>query len=261
MYGMTVRQPCQRWSGPQLPRECCMAPGMFDVTRRECSWLGPVAILKGSRGGVQCKWRGRRLPVASANFTHASISPRLFLNVLLASSLPLNPQTLAPVGEEWEHLGNLGPVIYGSVGDVVRIVFRNNLGFPVNMAPSGGLTTWASSSNSNLKSEAFVAPVKPGQTVTYLWTIPEEAGPAPNATVSSRLWMYRSTVDPYLHDNAGLLGSIIVTGKGMAGPTGRATDVDREIVTVFQVCLAWVFPWCWILPECRAVPCLARGTC
>ncbi len=139
------------------------------------------------------------------------------------------------MAEEWEHLGNLGPVIYGSVGDVVRIVFRNNLGFPVNMAPSGGLTTWASSSNGNLKSEPFVAPVKPGQTVTYLWTIPEEAGPAANATVSSRLWMYRSTVDPYLHDNAGLLGTIIVTGKGMAGPTGRANDVDREIVTVFQV--------------------------
>ena len=37
------------------------------------------------------------------------------------------PQTLKKRDPQWDHLGNLGPAVYGSVGQVIRIVFRNNL--------------------------------------------------------------------------------------------------------------------------------------
>lgn len=59
-------------------------------------------------------------------------------------------QALKPRGKEWEHLGSLGPALYAEVGDVLVVVFRNNLPFPVNMAPTGGLT---------------IAPDRPGKAV------------------------------------------------------------------------------------------------
>ncbi|KAG2483629.1 hypothetical protein HYH03_017507 [Edaphochlamys debaryana] len=150
-------------------------------------------------------------------------------------------KTLKKRGPEWDHLGNLGPALYGSVGDVIRIVFRNTLPFPANLVPTGGLVTWdgpagsGSGSGSGLKS-ADLGPVPPGGVVTYLYRVPEEAGPPAGATVTSRMWLYRSSADPVGHDNAGLLGPLIVVARGAAGPRGgRPADVDREVVTIFQV--------------------------
>ncbi|KAG2438725.1 hypothetical protein HXX76_005270 [Chlamydomonas incerta] len=139
-----------------------------------------------------------------------------------------------PRGKEWEHLGSLGPALYAEVGDVLVVVFRNNLPFPVNMAPTGGLTT-APQARGGLTSANFTQPVLPGHTVTYAWAVPELAGPEPGATVTSRMWLYRSSVDPVVHDNAGLVGPVIVAGRGQAGPGGRARDVDRDVVSVFAV--------------------------
>ncbi|GLI69350.1 hypothetical protein VaNZ11_013933 [Volvox africanus] len=142
-------------------------------------------------------------------------------------------KTLKPRTTEWEHLGSTGPLIRASVGDVVRIVFKNNLpaDISVNMAPHGGVVAWEGAG----RKSAGTAPVAPGATTTYLWLVPPEAGPAPNATVSSRLWLYRSSVDPTTHDNAGLVGPIIVTAADGAGPDGLPNDVDRELVVIFQV--------------------------
>ncbi len=95
------------------------------------------------------------------------------------------------------------------------------------MAPAGGLQLHPAS--------APDVPVPPGATVTYLWTVPPEAGPASGSSTTSRLWLYRSSTDPVAHDNAGLVGGIIVTPDKKAGPNYRPKDVDREIITVFQV--------------------------
>eukprot|EP00198_Chlamydomonas_reinhardtii_P003700 XP_001693036.1 multicopper oxidase [Chlamydomonas reinhardtii] len=141
-------------------------------------------------------------------------------------------KALKPRGKEWEHLGSLGPALYAEVGDVLVVVFRNNLPFPVNMAPTGGLTI---APDRGPTSANVTQPVPPGHTVTYTWAVPEQAGPQPGATVSSRMWLYRSNVDPAAHDNAGLTGPVIVAGRGQAGPGGRARDVDRDVVSVFAV--------------------------
>ncbi|EFJ43937.1 hypothetical protein VOLCADRAFT_95860 [Volvox carteri f. nagariensis] len=108
------------------------------------------------------------------------------------------------------------------------------------MVPNGGLLPW-DNTTSNCRTSATAInpyqPVTPGSTITYLWGVPSEAGPVgPNATISSRLWLYGSSVDPKLHDNAGLVGPIIVTGPGVAmEEDGRPSDVDRELVVLFQV--------------------------
>ncbi|HUL68984.1 MAG TPA: hypothetical protein VLT17_01965, partial [Gemmatimonadales bacterium] len=46
-------------------------------------------------------------------------------------------KTLKPRPPEWEHLGFLGPLIRGVVGDTLRVVFRNNGPRPFSMHPHG----------------------------------------------------------------------------------------------------------------------------
>ncbi len=143
---------------------------------------------------------------------------------------------LMPRTPEWEHLGILGPVLRAQVGDTIKVVFKNNATHPFSMHPHGvfyekpsegaGYRDGSSSSDKN--------GVPPGQTHTYVWEVPERAGPGPNDP-SSIVWLYHSHADEPKDVESGLMGPIIITRKGMAGPTGRPTDVDREFVTAFMI--------------------------
>ena len=72
----------------------------------------------------------------------------------------------------------------------------------------------------------------PGATHTYVWQIPERAGPGPNDP-SSVFWLYHSHTDELRDVASGLFGVIVVTRRGMALPDGRPKDVDREFVSMF----------------------------
>ena len=74
----------------------------------------------------------------------------------------------------------------------------------------------------------------PGQTYTYVWQVPERAGPGPGDP-SSIVWLYHSHVDEQKDIDSGLVGAIVVTAQGMAKPDGTPKDVDREFVTVFHI--------------------------
>ena len=69
--------------------------------------------------------------------------------------------------------------------------------------------------------------IAPGGTHTYLWQVPERAGPGPNDP-SSLVWLYHSHNDEPRDTDAGLIGTIIITKKGMARPDGTPKDVDGE---------------------------------
>lgn len=71
--------------------------------------------------------------------------------------------------------------------------------------------------------------------VVYTWEVPLSAAPGPSDEQSSRMYLYRSTVNPTRHENVGLSGPLIVTRKGDANPDGSSKDVDRDLITVFQV--------------------------
>ena len=49
------------------------------------------------------------------------------------------------------------------------------------------------------------------------------------------MWMYHSHVDEAADTYAGLMGSIVVTRKGMARADGTPKDVDRELVVNYEV--------------------------
>jgi hephaestin len=177
-------------------------------------------------------------PYADSAF-FADTAPRpvstVYRKVLYRAYTDSTFRTLAPRPPAWEHLGFLGPVIHAAVGDTIRVVFRNNAHRPFSMHPHGVFYQKASEGapyDDGAGGGRTGNGVPPGGTFTYVWPVPERAGPGPNDG-SSVLWMYHSHVDEARDINTGLIGPIIVTARNMARPDGSPRDVDREIVTAF----------------------------
>ena len=145
-------------------------------------------------------------------------------------------RTIAPRPAAWAHLGLLGPLLRGSVGDTFRVVFRNNGTHPYSMHPHGVIydkdsegAPYADGTSGRDKADDGVPP---GGTHVYLWPIPERAGPGP-MDGTSVMWMYHSHVDEMLDVNAGLIGPMIITARGKAKADGSPLDVDREFMVIF----------------------------
>lgn len=130
--------------------------------------------------------------------------------------------TREPEGTGQKHLGLFGPVIHTSPGDVLTVVVRNQLSFPINVEPSGVLFD-------------SIAAILPNANATFTWRVTDSA--CSNAQgLSSTLWLYRSTLDLTANTQAGLLGGLVCVAPDMADPaTGRPTDIDREFFMMLQV--------------------------
>ncbi len=145
-------------------------------------------------------------------------------------------RTLKPRSDAWAHLGILGPLIRAEVGDTIHVVFKNNAARPYSMHPHGVFYTksgegagYEDNTSGHDKADDAVAP---GATYTYVWTVPERAGPA-EGDGSTAFWVYHSHVDEGKDINSGLIGPIIVTRRGMGRADASPKDVDREFVTQF----------------------------
>ncbi len=145
---------------------------------------------------------------------------------------------LKPRPPQWQHLGILGPVLRAEVGDTIRVVFKNNATQPYSMHPHGVFYNKDSEGSvyddGSSTADKANSVVPPGETHTYTWEVPERAGPGPGDG-SSVVWLYHSHVNEQRDVNSGLIGAIIITARGMAGPDGRPKDVDREFVSLFMV--------------------------
>lgn len=145
--------------------------------------------------------------------------------------------TLKPRPPEWEHLGFLGPLIRGVVGDTIRVMFRNNGHRPYSVHPHGVFynkdSEGAPYGDGTRQGDKGDDGVPPAGTHVYVWRVPERAGPGP-ADGSSVMWMYHSHVDETRDINTGLLGVMIITAWGKARADGSPADVDRELVASFD---------------------------
>lgn len=130
--------------------------------------------------------------------------------------------TMKPRPAAWEHLGVLGPVIRGEVGDTIKVVFKNNARFPFSVHAHGVTYDEAS---------AGVDPVQPGATFTSTWNVDPRAGPQPGEP-SSKLWLYHSHVNEQRDVAAGLVGPMLISAKGTTKPDGTPKDIDREFVVI-----------------------------
>jgi len=128
-------------------------------------------------------------------------------------------------------------VIHAAVGDTIRVVFRNNGGRPYSMHPHGVFykkdSEGAPYADGTSGGDGLDDGVPPGTTHTYLWPVPERAGPA-RGEGSSVMWMYHSHTDEMRDVNTGLLGVMIITAREMTRPDGSPKDVDREIIASFD---------------------------
>nr|KAF6435569.1 hephaestin [Rousettus aegyptiacus] len=123
-----------------------------------------------------------------------------------------------------EHLGILGPLLRGEVGDILTVVFKNNASRPYSVHAHGVLES----------STGWPQAAEPGEVLTYKWYIPERSGPGPNdsACVS---WIYYSAVDPIKDMYSGLVGPLAICRKGILEPHGRRSDMDREFALLFLI--------------------------
>ena len=145
-------------------------------------------------------------------------------------------RTLKAWPPQWEHLGFLGPLIRAEVGDTIRVVFRNNGDHPYSIHPHGvfykkdseGAPYDDGTSGADKADDA----VPPGGTHTYVWQVPERAGPGPGDP-NAVLWMYHSHTDEVRDPNTGLMGPMSITARGQAKPDGLPKGVDREFVVIF----------------------------
>jgi FtsP/CotA-like multicopper oxidase with cupredoxin domain len=145
-------------------------------------------------------------------------------------------KTLKQRSEAWEHLGILGPVIRAEVGDTLKVVFKNNASRSYSVHPHGVFYAkdsegagYLDGTAGNDKADDAVAS---GATHTYVWTVPERAGPG-DGDGSTAFWLYHSHVDEGRDINSGLIGPLIITRRGMARADGSPKDVDREFVAQF----------------------------
>ncbi|XP_047699907.1 hephaestin isoform X2 [Prionailurus viverrinus] len=123
-----------------------------------------------------------------------------------------------------EHLGILGPLLRGEVGDIVTVVFKNNASRPYSVHAHGVVES----------STGWPLAADPGEVLTYQWNIPERSGPGPNdsACVS---WIYYSAVDPIKDMYSGLVGPLTICRKGILEPYGGRSDMDREFALLFLI--------------------------
>jgi manganese oxidase len=143
-------------------------------------------------------------------------------------------QTLKPRKPEEQYLGTVGPVLHAEVGDTIQVVFRNNATHPYSIHPHGVAYDKSSEGTAygGVPWEA-TGVVAPGKTHTYVWDVPERAGPRPEDP-SSVVWLYHSHVEELRDVNSGLIGAMVITRRGMARPDGTPRDVDKEFVALFM---------------------------
>lgn len=182
--------------------------------------------------------RGRNLTGTPGPENEAGISSTTYRKAVYHEYTDGTFTTLKPRPPQWEHLGILGPLIRAEVGDTIKVFFKNNTKFFCSMHPHGLAYTKESegalySDNASAEAKKGDA-VAPGKTYTYIWTVPERAGPAPGDS-SSILWVYHSHFEEPRDMNTGLFGPIIVSAKGSTKPDGTPKDVDREFIVAFAV--------------------------
>ena len=144
-------------------------------------------------------------------------------------------------------LGILGPVVRCEVGDTVKVVFKNMADRNYSINPHGLRYTKANEGQHYW--DGHTSPgdgVAPGDTYTYTWTVPKDAGPAeggPNCHGS----LYQSGVDPVKDLFSGLVGPMVICKHGKLRKDGTRTDkVKREY---FLLMMAWDENRSWYLGQ------------
>ncbi|KAI5614718.1 ceruloplasmin precursor [Silurus asotus] len=123
---------------------------------------------------------------------------------------------------DMEHLGILGPMIHGNVGEKVKVVFKNLAKRPYSIHAHGVKTD-----------SPHITPTQPGQIQTYTWYIPKTAGPT-SEQEECNVGAYYSTVDVNKDLYSGLVGPLIICQKSLLRTLGLKKEIE-EFALLFMV--------------------------
>lgn len=138
-------------------------------------------------------------------------------------------------GENFEHLGLMGPVLRARVGESIVIHFQNNGSHPTSMHPHGVL--YEKDSEGALYNDGTPNQMKmddsvpPGASHTYRWEVPDRAGPGPGEHKDVKMWIYHGHCSEIVDTYAGLFGVIVVVGRlaSYNNQTLLPMDGSREV--------------------------------
>jgi len=141
-------------------------------------------------------------------------------------------------------MGILGPTIRAVEGDKIEVHFYNRTNKALSIHPHG-LRYDKKNEGADGKMMPKVnaatekingARVPAGKKFTYRWSVDQDAAPGPNDP-SSIIWLYHSHVDSVVEIYDGLVGSIIITKKGMQRSIfdPRPKDVDVEFINLYMI--------------------------
>lgn len=129
--------------------------------------------------------------------------------------------------------GILGPQLLAVEGDTLRVHFLNRTDRPLSIHPHG---VHYDAANEGAGKRGPGTAIAPAGRYTYTWTVDADAAPGPRDP-SSIVWLYHSHVDSVAEINAGLIGTIVVTKKGMerSAQDPRPRDVDVSLTALFMI--------------------------
>jgi len=130
-------------------------------------------------------------------------------------------------------MGILGPQLQAVEGDEILVHFLNRSDKPLSIHPHG---VRYDEQNEGADHKGPGAHVEPGNSFDYRWTVDADAAPGAGDP-SSVVWLYHSHVDSVTEIYDGLIGSLVVTKKGMevSADDPRPKDVDVAFTTLFMV--------------------------
>jgi len=182
---------------------------------------------------TNAEWNDVQRPFVTAGDMHVG---RLARKAIYREYTDSTFTTLKPRSAEWEHLGIMGPLLRGVVGDTIRVIFLNRASFPASMHPHGVFylkdSEGAPYEDGTAPADRVDDGVPTGVQHVYSWPVPERAGPT-HEQGSTAFWMYHSHTDEVGDVNAGLIGPMIITARAHARADATPTDVDRELVVGF----------------------------
>jgi FtsP/CotA-like multicopper oxidase with cupredoxin domain len=130
-------------------------------------------------------------------------------------------------------MGILGPQLRAEEGDTIKVHFYNKADKPLSIHPHG-LHYDEKNEGADMKGKGAAVP--PGEKFIYTWKADAASAPGPNDP-SSIVWLYHSHVDSVTEIYDGLIGTFVITKKGMARSKDDPTpkDVDKAFTNLYMI--------------------------